>query len=404
MRSAGIKSIAARDATRASSSPLSRNSAVSRVAGQSRTSPGSGSSTGSSCASAKVTAAAPQAKQALSATSGSRAPRSNESVTEPKRSTQSEPPLQVVDVGAAFLEGRVVADLLVQRDVGLDSLDDHLRQRIFHARDGGVAAVAVRNHLGDERVVEGRHVVARVDMTVDADSRSPRGVPQPDGTGRGDEGLGVLGVDAALHGMAADLHVALGVGQPLATGDQQLRLDQIDTGDELGDRMLDLDTGIHLDEVELAVFEEELERAGAAIADGAAGLDAAVPHQLALPQRDAGRRRLLDYLLVSPLHRAVALAQMDDIAVRIAQHLELDVARPLEEFLHVDLVIAESGARLRPRDADGIEQRCLGVHDPHAAAATAPGGLDDDGVADVTRDAQVLVRIVPQGSIGPGHA
>ena len=69
-------------------------------------------------------------------------------------------------------------------------------------------------------------------------------------------------------------------GSPAAIG--QLRLDQIDAGDQLGDRMLDLDARIHLDEVELAVLVEELERAGAAIADRAAGLDAALAHLAAL--------------------------------------------------------------------------------------------------------------------------
>jgi hypothetical protein len=42
--------------------------------------------------------------------------------------------------------------------------------------------------------------------------------------------------------------------------------DQIDPGDRLGDRMLHLQAGVHLDEVELAVLVEELDGARAAIA------------------------------------------------------------------------------------------------------------------------------------------
>ena len=116
--------------------------------------------------------------------------------------------------------------------------------------------------------------------------------------------------------------------------------------------MLDLDAGVHLDEVELAVLVEELERAGAAVADRAAGLDAALAHDAPLARGDAGRRRFLDHLLVAALHGAVALAQVDDVAVAVRQHLELDVPRPLQELLHVDLVVAEGGARLGARDAD----------------------------------------------------
>ena len=231
-------------------------------------------------------------------------------------------------------------------------------------------------------------------MAVDADARTAGGVPQADRPGRGHEGLGILGVDAALHGVAADLHVALGVGQALAGGDQQLRLHQVDAGDELGHRVLDLDAGVHLDEVELAVLVEELHGAGAAVADRAAGLDAALAHEAALAHGDARSRGLLDHLLVAALHGAVALAQVNDVAVRVGQHLELDVPRLLQEFLHVDLVVAEGGARLGAGDADGVQERGLGVHDAHAAAAAAAGGLDDHRIADVARDAQVLIRIL----------
>ena len=156
--------------------------------------------------------------------------------------------------------------------------------------------------------------------------------------------------------------------------------------------MLDLDAGVHLDEVELAVLVQELERAGAAVADRAAGLDAAVAHELALPRGDAGGGRFFDDLLVAPLHRAVALAQVDHVAVGVRQHLEFDVPRPLQEFLHVDLVVAEGGARLGARDADRVQERRLGVHHAHAAPAAAAGGLDDHRIADVARDAQILVR------------
>ena len=112
--------------------------------------------------------------------------------------------------------------------------------------------------------------------------------------------------------------------------------------------MLDLDARVHLDEVELVVLVQELERAGAAVADCACR-----PRRSARPScarcfgGDAGRRRFLDDLLVAALHGAVALAQVDHVAVVVGQHLELDVARLLQEFLHVDLVVAERRLRFR---------------------------------------------------------
>ena len=59
-------------------------------------------------------------------------------------------------------------------------------------------------------------------------------------------------------------------------GDADLLLHDVDAGDELGHRVLDLHARVHLDEVELVVLVQELERAGAAIADLAAGLGAAL--------------------------------------------------------------------------------------------------------------------------------
>jgi hypothetical protein len=49
-----------------------------------------------------------------------------------------------------------------------------------------------------------------------------------------------------------------------AGGDADLLAHQIDAEDRLGHRVFDLQTGVHLDEVELAVLVEELDRAGAA--------------------------------------------------------------------------------------------------------------------------------------------
>src|SRR5256884_1068040 len=320
------------------------------------------------------------------------------------RLAQTQPSLEVVDVGAALLEGRVVADLLVQRHVGLDAFDHHFGQRILHARDGGLARVAVGDDLAHQRIVVGRDVVAGVDVAVDADAGTTRGVPQPDRAGGWHEGLGILRVDAAFHGMTADLHVALRVRQTLAGGDQQLRLHQIDPGDQLGHRVLDLDAGVHLDEVELVILVQELHGAGTTVADRAAGFHTALPHEAPLAHGDARCRRLLDHFLVAPLHRAIALAQVDDVAVRVRQHLEFDVPRPLHEFLQVDLVVGEGCARFRARDADRVQERGLGVHHAHAAPAAAAGCLDDHGVTDVARDAQVLVRVLAQRAIGARHA
>ena len=78
--------------------------------------------------------------------------------------------------------------------------------------------------------------------------------------------LRVLGVDAALDRGAAVHDVVLRERQRLARGDADLLLDQVDAGDHLGHRVLDLDAGVHLDEVVLAVaVDDELDRGGVGV-------------------------------------------------------------------------------------------------------------------------------------------
>ncbi len=96
--------------------------------------------------------------------------------------------------------------------------------------------------------------------------------------------------------MAGEADVFLHEGQFLARGHQQLRLHQVDAGDHLGDRMLDLDARVHLDEEELAVLVEELQRAGAAVTDRTAGCHHALAHFLAYFGVQPWGRGLFDHL------------------------------------------------------------------------------------------------------------
>src|SRR3546814_7893482 len=92
---------------------------------------------------------------------------------------------------------------------------------------------------------------------------------------------------------------------------------------------------LHLDEEEFAVFPQELDRPGAAIVHPGHRVGADAAHSRALLGRDDGGGGFLEHFLVPPLERAVALAQMDGIAVAVAEDLEFDVARVAEIFLHI---------------------------------------------------------------------
>ena len=62
--------------------------------------------------------------------------------------------------------------------------------------------------------------------------------------------------------------VVLGERQRLARGDPDLLGDEVDARHQLGDGVLDLQAGVHLEEEELAVLVEELDGAGVEVAAG----------------------------------------------------------------------------------------------------------------------------------------
>ena len=117
--------------------------------------------------------------------------------------------------------------------------------------------------------------------------------------------------------MAAQDDVLLADRQGLARRDPHLLADDVDPGGHLGHAVLDLHARVHLEEVVLAVAEQPLDRARAHVPDRLRRLDADRTDARAHLRRDdpLGRRRLLDQLLVAALDRAVALAEVDDVAV-----------------------------------------------------------------------------------------
>src|SRR3972149_1678885 len=168
--------------------------------------------------------------------------------------------------------------------------------------------------------------------------------------------------------------------------------------------MFHLNAGIHLDEIEVVVFIKKLEGAGATITDAATGLRAQLADHASRLPADTGGRRLLDHLLVAPLHGAITLAEMYDVSVIISQHLHFDMAWMIEEFFHIDGIIAECSPGFGTGDGDGIAQSGIAVHHTHAAPSAATHGLDDDGIPDMARHAQIFVRIISQCPVRTRYA
>ena len=170
-------------------------------------------------------------------------------------------------------------------------------------------------------------------------------------------------------------------------GDLQHLLDQVEPGDELGDRVLHLKPRVHLEEIEIALLvDDELDGAGRVVADRLGERHGLRAHRLARLGVEERARRLLDDLLVAPLDRAFALAEMDDIAVLVAEHLDLDMPRLLDIFLDEHAVVAEARLGLGLRRVEAFLHLLAAIGDAHALAAAAGGRLDHHRIADLVGD------------------
>ncbi len=180
--------------------------------------------------------------------------------------------------------------------------------------------------------------------------------------------------------------------------DADLRLDDVDAGNLFGDCVLDLDARIDLDEVEGAGVDihQELHGPRADIIGRRGDLQRVPAEFLALGLVQIRRRRTLHHLLVAPLDRTVALEQMHLTAMRVAEHLHLDMAGALDQLLQIDLVLAEGGTGLA-LGLGHLARQIVGRADgAHAAAAAAPARLQHHRIADRLGHPGDFVRIVRQ--------
>ncbi len=187
------------------------------------------------------------------------------------------------------------------------------------------------------------------------------------------------------------MHVVLREPERLARGDADHQLDQIEPGHRLGHGMLDLQPGVHLEEVEalagrVGARHDQLDRPRREIPHRTRQRDRLLAHAFPHLRRDERRRRLLDHLLVAALDRAFALAEIDDIAVLVAHHLDLDVAGRFDELLDEHAVVAERRQPLALGRLEAFAHVLLGIGQPHPLAAAARARLHHHRIADVGGD------------------
>ncbi len=168
--------------------------------------------------------------------------------------------------------------------------------------------------------------------------------------------------------------------------------------------MLNLQPGVHLEEIELAVIiGEELDRAGARVADRACGQSGGVeelgPHaRCAFHQ---GRRCFFDDLLMAALNGAFPLTDGPHGPVGVGQHLNLDVMPGGQVALAEHGRVAECGLRFAAGGGDFVGQRCQFADHPHAATAAACGSLDQN--RQLRFGDRIGVEFIEHRHTGGGH-
>ena len=155
----------------------------------------------------------------------------------------------------------------VERDDRRHAVDHELRQRAPRALQRLRAVAAGHDQLGDQGVEGAGDGLAGVVAAVEPDARAARRAPSADSVPGA--GMKLRPASSALMRNSIEWPRDLGVvvAELLAGGDAEHLAHQVDAGDLLGDRVLDLQPGVDLEEGDRAVLaDQELAGAGADVA------------------------------------------------------------------------------------------------------------------------------------------
>ena len=204
--------------------------------------------------------------------------------------------------------------------------------------------------LGYQRVVVGGDSVAVIEQGVHPHAGTAGEMQELRGPWAGTEvGCGIFSIDPALDGVPGEGYLFLSEGEGQAGGNAQLLPHQIQAGDHLGDRVLYLDAGVHLDEIELPLLvQHELDGARVLIACGPGGGRCCRAHRLPQLGGEGLGGGFLHQLLIFALDGTVPLPQVDHSSVAVGQDLKFDVLGIQDELLQIELSIAEAGQGFRP--------------------------------------------------------
>ncbi len=159
--------------------------------------------------------------------------------------------------------------------------------------------------------------------------------------------------------------------------------------------MLDLQPRIHLKEIEALVLpRDKLDGSGGIVIDGPGESHGLFAHLATGGLVEQRRRRLLDDFLVAALNRTFALAEIDHMAMLVADHLNFDVAGINDEFLDENAIVAERRFGFGLGQTESLGDLRGRMRDPHPFAAAAGGGLDHDRITDLIGDLDRVLLVL----------
>ena len=278
---------------------------------------------------------------------------------------------------------------------GADAADAELGERAPGPAHRGREVAAAAGQL-DQHRVEVRADLRRPacdGAAVEPDAGAAGRAVGGDRAGVGPEAVRrVLGGDPALQRGAVQPDVVLGqaeVGERLARGDPDLRLHEVDVGDLLGHRVLDLDPRVHLDEHVLAGarargVEQELDGAGVDVADLLGERDRVRGRA---PSRSAGSRFGAGAISTTFwCRRCTEQSRSNRCTVSPAASARICTSMwrgRSDGLLEEQRRVAERALGLAHRRLERLAQLRRVVDPAHAAPAAAGDGLGEDREADL---------------------
>ena len=217
-----------------------------------------------------------------------------------------------------------------------------------------VAVLAPDDQLAEQRIVERRDGIAGIEQRIETHARR-RPAPRSSLTVPGDGMKLFAGSSALMRTSMAWPRTAMSAwrkrsGSPPAM--RSISLHQVDAGDHLGHRMLDLDAGVHLDEIEVAGRRRRRDIRACRRRDSRPPAPARRRRRRALRAQLGGQGRARAPPPTPSAGGAAASirARRDgSTSLAVAEDLHLDVAGALDQPLEIEPAVAERGQRLGAR-------------------------------------------------------